>query len=102
MQHIVNIAFDFDDETVRKNIEKNVEEEIIKSIRRDIEVEVFQSNTYYGYNHLADYCKSTVDAIIRERQDEIVEKAIKLLAEKLSRKKFVKEKVGDLLEQIED
>lgn len=102
MQHIVNIAFDFDDKTIKERIEKNVEEEVIKGIRRDIEEEVFHHNSYYGVDRLKNYCKYKVDEIIGRREEEIVEKAILLLADKLARKKIVREKVGDLLEQIED
>lgn len=100
MQHIVNVAFDFDDETVKKSIEANVENEIIKRIQAKIEREVFSSGYCYnsGRSNLQEYCHETIKDILLRREDEIVEKAIKLLAEKLARKKFVKDKPGELYE----
>ena len=46
MQHIVQIAFDFDDDKVVKSIEANVEKEVIKNITKEIEKEFFEKS--YG------------------------------------------------------
>lgn len=100
MQHIINVAFDFDDETVKRNIENNVEDEVIKRIQEEIEREVFFTGYYYnsGRSNLQEYCHETVKEILSRREDEIVEKAIRLFAEKLARKKVVRDRLGELYE----
>lgn len=39
MQHIVQIAFDFDDNKIRESIERNIENQIISNIQKQIEKE---------------------------------------------------------------
>lgn len=65
MQHIVNIAFDFDDEKVKSNIEKTIEKQVV--------------------------AERIIRAIFLEHKDEIIEKAAYILADSFKRTKAWKE-----------
>lgn len=90
MQHIVQIAFDFDDEKVTKSIEKNVESEVIKNITGEVKRE-FIEKRYGSESGLKDVVTSVVKEVIEERKDEIVKMASQMLCDKLFRTKAVKE-----------
>lgn len=90
MQHIVQIAFDFDDEKVTRSIEKNVEDTVIKKIEDEIK------NNYFAHKWGNDapmdaLVKDTVRKIAEEHTGEIVKSASKMLCDKLFRTKAVKE-----------
>ena len=90
MQHIVQIAFDFDDDKVTKSIEANVEKEVIKNITKEIEKEFFEKS--YGYESgLKNVVTSVVKEVVEEKKDDIVKMASQMLCEKLFRSKAVKE-----------
>lgn len=90
MQHIVQIAFDFDDDKVAKSIEANVEKEVIKNITRKIENDFFEKR-YGNESGLKDVVTSVVKDVVEEKKDNIVKMASQMLCEKLFRSKAVKE-----------
>ena len=91
MQHIVQIAFDFDDNKIRESIERNIENQIISNIQKQIEKEYFEK--CWGENPVESMVSGTVTKIISEHKDEIIETAAKLLCERLLRRKGVKEQL---------
>ena len=42
MQHIIQLAFDFEDDKVRKSIEQNIENQVVKNIQNQIEKGYFE------------------------------------------------------------
>lgn len=102
MQHIVNIAFDFDDETVRSRIEENVEARVVRIIADNIESAMFrrcgfgisyESNKKETYRELM---KNQMNKFLEDHKAEILDIAGSDLAERLSRTKAAREIVKEL------
>lgn len=90
MQHIVQIAFDFDDEKVAESIEKNVEDTVIKNIVGEIKDKYF-AKKWGCDDSIGGLVKDAVKEIAESHTDEIVKSASKMLCDKLFRTKAVKE-----------
>lgn len=107
MQHVVNIAFDFDDDRVKMITEKAVAQDmdsIIKGIILDkIAPEKY---SYYGgkkdrnWESFNNKLKESIDAIMKEHKQEIIDLAASKLADSFKRTKVWKEKAGKELEEI--
>lgn len=104
MQHIVNVAFDFDDKKITDSIEAHVHKEVVDNITEEVKNVIFEQK--WGYRKCYDDCnpaplkrmiEDRVSEVLEENKDIIIDGAIKLLAEKLSRTKQVKEAVGELV-----
>lgn len=105
MQHVINIAFDFDDEKVKTIAEKAIEQDmnnIIKGIILDrIAPEQY---SYYGgkkdrnWESFNNKLNGRIDVILTERKQEIIELAATKLADSFKRTKVWKEKAGKTLE----
>ena len=103
MQHILNIAFDFDDDKVRQLAEKNVEnnmDAIIKNIIIDQIAPLKYS--YYGNKETRDWdtfgnrINDGIKQFADEHKDEIIDKAAWLLCESYKRTKAWKDKAGEV------
>jgi hypothetical protein len=90
MQHVITIAFDFDDDKVRKIAEKAVSDDmdtIIKNIILDrIAPETYKWNSINkdkerDYSRLESKVDNAVSAFLEENRDKIIETA----ADKLTR-----------------
>lgn len=102
-QHIVNIAFDFDDEKIRQTAENTIDNEmhnIVKNIVLD-KIAPF-GNSWYSNKKERDWSRfnAKVDDQIRdfinENKDEIIERAASKVAESIKRTKAWKEKVEEV------
>ena len=100
MQHIVNLAFDVDDQRIVDLIETNAEKEVIQDIKDQVEKRFI--SRYYNNDPLHAMVKDECQKICMEHENEIVERAIKLVAEKIMRKKSIKEKITELEEMKND
>ena len=105
MQHIMQIAFDFDDERVRTVAENKIEQSmdnIIKDIVTD-RIAPFTTDYYSRSGKTRDWSeldrmvKDHVNSIIDEHKDEIIQKAAEMLCESYKRTKAWKEKVSDVI-----
>lgn len=101
MQHIVQIAFDFDDEKIAKSIEKNVESEVIKNITGEVKKE-FIDKRWGNESGLKDVVTAVVKDVIEEKKDDIVKMASQMLCDKLFRTKAVKEAALEAVLNKED
>ena len=97
MQHIIQFAFDFEDDKVRKGIEKNIENQVISNIQDKIEEGYFKKR--WGENPIDELVSTQVKNIVEEHKDEIIERTASLLCEKLLRKKGVKEQILGIVEE---
>lgn len=96
MEHLVTIAFDFDDKTVTDRIEKTVEKAVIDKISSEVEEKLFSRE--WGRrtvdpkrDPLSDWTNSVVKGIFLDHKDIIIEKAAELLADSFKRTKAWKE-----------
>lgn len=106
MEHIVNIAFDFDDETVKRKIEESAERQVIDKITTEIQ-KVICGRKYYAdsvidpkdLSPLRNMVHAEVERMVSTYKDEIIEMAADKLCESLKRTKQVKEYVAKRLEE---
>lgn len=100
MQHIVNIAFDFDDEKVKKVAENKVENEMSSIIKQIVTEQIAPLERQFGMYregpvHNWNKFDRRVDGIIREfmetNKEEIMDRAATKLAESYKRTKAWKE-----------
>lgn len=100
--HIVNVAFDFDDDKVRKTLEESAEKKVIDNLLTDIKKAICsKSDNYYGFNAkpsdenftggLKAIVYDEIDKILLDNKDTIIELAADKLAERLSKTKAAKE-----------
>lgn len=85
MQHLIQFTFDFEDDNVRKKIESGIEQQIVSKIQNDIQRGYLTKR--WGDDPIANMVSSQVKEIVEDNKDLIIEKASKVLAEKISRKK---------------
>ena len=107
MEHIVQIAFDFDDERVRQTIENTVKKEVINGIQTDITNALLRNfGSWSGsWNHskesaLVDLMRERTDDFLKENKDVILEAAAKNLSERLARSKKGKELLEGLEKEV--
>lgn len=104
MEHIVQFAINIDDDRIRKIIEETAEKQIIEEIKKEVERSIFQSYYSGGINkgHLQMWATDKlINSIIEENKEQIIEQAVKSLADKLGRTKMAKEKLADVLDGLE-
>lgn len=100
--HIVNIAFDFDDDKVRKTLEESAEKKVLDNLLTDIKKAICnKSDNYYGFNAkpsdenftggLKAIVYDEIDKVLLDNKDKIIEIAADKLAERLSKTKAAKE-----------
>ena len=100
MQHIINLAFDVDDQKIIDSIEKHAEATIINDIQKQVEKRFM--TRYYSNDPLHEIVEKECRKICLEHENEIVERAIKLVAEKILRKKSIREKITELEKVVEN
>lgn len=104
MEHVLNIAFDFDDDKVRKIAEHKVENEmenIIRSIVTDQiapgKYDYYTRRTEPNWDRFNGKVDNAVTEFLKENKEMILERAAYKIAESLKRTKAWKEKVGELM-----
>lgn len=100
MDHIVQFAIGIDDERIREAVISSAEKQIISQIKQDLINKLFESSYYRQnatpQNPLSGYACSLFNDFLEENKTEILEKAAKLLADKLAKTKAGKA----LLEEV--
>lgn len=103
MEHLVTIAFDFDDKTVSEKIEKTVEKTVIDKITKEAENKVFRNDSWSSWNRrevdpekdpLSAWTENIVRDIFLHYKDEVIAKAAEIVADKFKRTKAWKEAAG--------
>ena len=104
MEHIVQFAINIDDERIRNAVVETAERQIINDIRRDVEEIIYESK--YDYRHGGktvdkdyprDWVKEAVGKVIEENKDQIVTMAVENLSRNMTRTKFVRDKIGEVI-----
>ena len=95
-QHIINVAFDFDDDKVRRVLEETAERQVIDAIKKDIKAVISAKPAYYNIDKssfeagLKELVIRQIDTLLEDYKPEIIDAAAEKLAEKLSRTKAAK------------
>lgn len=106
MQHILNIAFDFDDEKIKNIVEKSIEQDmdsIIKEIILDriapYEYSYLGNTKERQWDRLKAKVDDRIDAILNEHKEEIIDCAAIKLVESYKRTKAWKERAKKELDE---
>lgn len=111
MQHVVNIAFDFDDEKVTKIAESAIENDINSIIEKIISDHLAPEKTYYygwekktdrSWEALSKKIDDRIDDMLDEHKDEIIEMASNKLVESYKRTKAWKERTQEKLDKEDE
>lgn len=99
MQHIVNVAFDFDDERVKKILEDTTVDTIQREIKQSVIDEIFEKQ--WGNKHanperdpFREWVRQYIKDLLVEYKDDICKQAAKELVEKFSKSNSFREKVA--------
>lgn len=99
MQHIINIAFDFDDKRITEITEKQFEEKINKIVENAVMDRIAPFNRYIGdrdWGKFYDIIRKQISEQLEGYKDEIIEKAVERIANSITKTKAFKEKVNGL------
>lgn len=104
MQHIINVAFDFDDKRITENIENQVEKTVIGNITEEVKNLIFEKRWGGSYDKndpapLRRMIEGQITSVLENHKEEIIENASKMLCEKLFRSKAVKDTVKENISQ---
>lgn len=100
----VPVTIGVDEEKIAQSIEKNVESRVIDKVLDTVMKTMYQKRSYYSDKYddptpMREMIKGEIHDILERHEDEIVNLAAEVLAEKLSRMKAVKEKAGIVAEK---
>lgn len=109
MEHIISIAFDFDDDKVKQVAEDRVNSEIDKIVAEAAMDLVAPKERKYSWSGSSDmerntykieqWIKERIDSFIADKKDEIMDMASTKLAESVKRTKIWKEKYLEVLNE---
>lgn len=104
MQRIIQISIDFDEEGIRKSIEKNAEKQVIGTVTQETRDWLKTRFNRFGKEEetYKELVENKINEIIEERKDDIVKEAITLLADKMYRSKKVREAMNELIDDFKE
>ena len=101
----VPVTIGVDEEKIAKEIESNVEAQVVRKICDEVKKIIFKSD-YYGKINEGDHTplihmvEREVQKVIKDKEDVIIENASKVLAEKMYRSKACKEAMKSVIEEV--
>lgn len=102
MQHIFNIAVEFEDEHIQNMIYAKAEKEVIKKVILDVENAIYKHSCWNQNDSnernrqgVTQLIKDYTDQFFTDNKDAIIKETSKMLADRLSRTKAVKELVKE-------
>lgn len=107
MEHIISIAFDFDDDRVKKTAEDAVNNEMTKIVKEIVTDKIApMSSGWYGrqerdWRNLWDKVDSAINEMLAEHREEIIEKAANKLVKSAKSTKAWKEKFAEIMEEVD-
>lgn len=100
MQHIFNVAIEFEDEHIQQVIYKQAEKEVIKKVIQDVENAIYKHSCWSKNDSnernrqgVTQLIKDYTDKFFADNKDAIIKETSKILADRLSRTKAAKELV---------
>ena len=106
MQHVVTVAFDFDDKTIQKIVESSAEKKIVEEIKDMMLQKIYRSR---GWNSktidpkndpFSEWTESIIRDLFNENKEEIMDRAAKLVADSVKKSKYYKEGIADICKEV--
>lgn len=107
MEHILNIAFDFDDERVKQVAEKAVATDMATIINAIVTDKIApMTSGWYGnqerdWSNMWHKVDSAIDKIIADNRDEIIEKAAEKLVKSARSTKAWKARFAEIMDEVQ-
>lgn len=104
MEHIVQFAIGIDDEAIKKRIAESAENQIVASIKEDVENIMFNYEYYSGKINKSkpkNWIEDMVKEVIEANKDQIIKGATEELARNMAKTKAVKEAIAKVVEDGE-
>lgn len=107
MEHIISIAFDFDDDRVKKTAEDAVNNEMTKIVKDIVTDKIApMSSGWYGkqdrdWSNLWNHVDSAISEMLAEHREEIIEKAADKLVKSAKSTKIWKEKFAEIMDEVD-
>lgn len=98
----VPVVLGIDEEQIAKEIERNVERQVVNKIAKDIEDAIYDNRGYYGDKKepLRKMVREEIMNFLEKHETLIINTAAAKLADKLSRTKAVREKAAAVAEEV--
>ena len=93
MEHIVQFAINIDDDAIRRYIMANATKQIMSNIEKELKDYIIPK---YGTG-LAD---SAVNGFFEQNKEEIIERTVKSLSDRIYRRKALKDAVNSIDQEI--
>lgn len=94
MEHIMQFAVNIDDEKIKQVILEKAETQILSQMKKDIERTLFDKRGYYHREcPLEAMVKDSVNELVNDNKDFVLDKTAQYLAEKLANRKATKQMV---------
>lgn len=106
MQHVVTVAFDFDDAAVQRIVESGAEKKIIDEIKQQLLRKIYRSRGYSNqkidpsYDPFSEWTESVIRDLFNENKEEIMNRAAKLVADSVKKSKYYKEGIADICKEV--
>ena len=106
MQHVITVAFDFDDKTVEKIVESGAEKKIVEEIKDMLLQKIYRSrhwgnkNIEPDYDPFSEWTESIIRDLFNENREEIMNQAAKLVADSVKKSKYYKEGIADICKEV--
>ena len=105
MQHVVTVAFDFDDKTIQKIVESGAEKKIVAEIKDMLLQKIYRSHSWGNkkiepdYDPFSEWTESIIRDLFNENREEIMNRAAKLVADSVKKSKYYKEGIADICKE---
>lgn len=106
MQHVVTVAFDFDDKTVQKIVESGAEKKIVEEIKDMLLQKIYRSRSWGNkkidpdYDPFSEWTESIIRDLFNENREEIMNRAAKLVADSVKKSKYYKDGIADICKEV--
>jgi hypothetical protein len=100
----VPVTIGVDEGRIAKEIESNVESQVVEKIYDEVKTIIFRNDRYRGidekdHSPLVRIVEREVQKVIKDKEDIIIEEASKVLANKMYRSKACKEAMKTVIEE---
>lgn len=103
MEHIVQFGISVDDDAIKKNIERNVQNQVVNIIKQDCMKALVGKKECSNFEYtgkIDELINNTVKDFLELHKEEIIEKTSNKLVERLTKTKAVKDMVASTLDEL--
>jgi len=103
MEHIVQFGINIDDDVIKKNIERNVQNQVVNIIKQDCMKELIGKKECSNWEYtkkIESLITDTTNQFLETYKSEIIDIAANKLVDRLAKTKAVKDMVASTLDDL--